>query len=80
MARGKLRRFASAFAPAPREAIVFDWRVITLLLEEEDGSDLVEYCLLLGFVVLAGAAISTDLSNNISGLWSTIASKLASTN
>ncbi len=45
---------------------------------EEGGQDMVEYVLLLGFVVLAAIAVMTGLRVQISGIWSTITSALSS--
>jgi Flp pilus assembly pilin Flp len=40
---------------------------------------MVEYALLLGFVALGSVAILTTLSNSISGFWTAVATRLAST-
>jgi Flp pilus assembly pilin Flp len=45
----------------------------------EEGQDLVEYALLLGFVALASVVLLTTLSGDIGTLWSSIAVRLAST-
>jgi Flp pilus assembly pilin Flp len=45
----------------------------------EEGQDMVEYALLLGFVALASVVILSTLSSDISLLWSSIANTLAST-
>lgn len=47
--------------------------------DSEEGQDLVEYALLLGFVALASVAVLTTLSNNIGVFWTAIANRLAST-
>lgn len=55
-------------------------RLVTYLpLRDEEGVDLVEYALLLGFVALASIAALTTLSDDISALWTSIATKLSST-
>jgi len=36
---------------------------------EEEGQDLIEYSLLLGFVALFSAGIYTSLSGNIATIW-----------
>ena len=46
----------------------------------EEGQDMVEYSLLLAFIALAAVALLTGIKTQISGLWSTINSTLASTN
>jgi Flp pilus assembly pilin Flp len=37
--------------------------------KEEQGQDLIEYSLLLGFVALFSTGIYTSLSGNISAIW-----------
>ena len=37
---------------------------------EEEGQDLIEYSLLLGFVALFSTAIYSSLSGNINSIWS----------
>jgi Flp pilus assembly pilin Flp len=44
----------------------------------EEAQDMVEYTLLLAFVVLAGAASYIGISNSIAGLWTSISGRLAS--
>jgi Flp pilus assembly pilin Flp len=39
---------------------------------EENGQDMVEYSLLLGFLALTGAAVLTGLRNEMTSTWSTI--------
>jgi Flp pilus assembly pilin Flp len=53
-------------------------RFLKNLWLEEGGQDMVEYVLLLGFVVLAAMAVMTGLRVQISGIWSTITSALSS--
>jgi len=48
------------------------------LWHEEDGQDMVEYAMLLGFIVLCAAAILTTTRTQISATWSTISSSLSS--
>jgi Flp pilus assembly pilin Flp len=45
---------------------------------EDDGQDMVEYALLLGFIVVCAAAILTATRVQISTIWSTINSSLSS--
>lgn len=47
---------------------------------EEEGQDMVEYALLLAFIALAAVGLLTGVKTQLSGLWSTINSTLASTN
>ena len=44
----------------------------------ESGQDLVEYTLLMAFLVLASAALYININATINGLWRTISSRLAS--
>ncbi len=46
----------------------------------EEGQDMVEYSLLLAFIALAAVGLLSGIKTQISGLWSTINSTLASTN
>ena len=39
------------------------------LLQDEQGQDLIEYTLLLAFVVLASAALFISAGGSISGIW-----------
>jgi Flp pilus assembly pilin Flp len=45
---------------------------------EEEGQDMVEYALLLGFIVLCAAAILTTTRTQMSQTWTTISSSLSS--
>jgi Flp pilus assembly pilin Flp len=49
-------------------------------LKEEDGQDLVEYSLLLAFIGLAATAVLGNVKATISGLWTTVNSKLTVAN
>jgi Flp pilus assembly pilin Flp len=50
----------------------FDW------IEDERAQDLVEYSLILAFVVLVGAATYIGMGANINAIWSIANSRLAS--
>jgi Flp pilus assembly pilin Flp len=50
------------------------------LVREEDGQDLIEYTLLLAFIVLATAALMTGAGTSVKGVWSVANSKLALAN
>lgn len=54
-----------ASVPIPNHMKKSVWRA----LAAEDGQDLVEYSLLLGFIALAAAGILTAASRNITTLW-----------
>jgi len=45
--------------------------------QEEDGQDLVEYSLLLAFIALAAVALLSSVGGNISKIWTTINSQVA---
>jgi pilus assembly protein Flp/PilA len=47
-------------------------------IEEEDGQDLVEYALLLGFIAIACVAAVTNLGTKISSYFTKIGTKLPS--
>ncbi|HZT29915.1 MAG TPA: hypothetical protein VFA33_08535 [Bryobacteraceae bacterium] len=47
------------------------------LVSEEGGQDLVEYSLLLAFLVLAGAAMFIGMNASTSSIWSITNSRLA---
>jgi Flp pilus assembly pilin Flp len=49
-------------------------------LLEEEGQDLVEYTLLLAFVVLASAALFIGAGGQLSGIWSLANSQLINAN
>jgi Flp pilus assembly pilin Flp len=48
------------------------------LWRNDDGQDMVEYTLLLGFIVLIAVAVLTSTRVQISTIWSTINSSLSS--
>jgi Flp pilus assembly pilin Flp len=48
--------------------------------KDEQGQDLIEYTLLLGFVALASAALFISAGGSIKGIWSTTQSQLAYAN
>ena len=45
---------------------------------QENGQDMVEYSLLLGFVALSGAGVLTGLRNEMVNVWNTISASFAS--
>ncbi len=48
--------------------------------KDEQGTDLVEYTLILAFIALAGAALFVGMGITTSGLWSAVNSRLAASN
>jgi Flp pilus assembly pilin Flp len=47
---------------------------------DEQGQDLIEYTLLLGFVALASAALFISAGGSIKGIWTTTSSQLSYAN
>jgi len=45
---------------------------ISAFLNEENGQDMVEYSLLIGFVALSGAAVLTGIRDQVAGIWHAI--------
>ena len=45
---------------------------------EDEGQDMVEYALLLSFILVCAAAILTSMRTQMSATWSTISSSLSS--
>ena len=54
--------------------------LIRQLLRRERGQDLVEYSLILAFVLLTGAAIYIGMSRDTRGLWTAMNGRLANAN
>jgi pilus assembly protein Flp/PilA len=48
------------------------------LWHEEDGQDMVEYSLLLGFIALAAIALISTAGGSITTIWTNISTNLAS--
>jgi Flp pilus assembly pilin Flp len=48
--------------------------------QEEDGQDMVEYCLLLAFIALAAVTVLSGIKTNIGGMWNTISSQISNAN
>lgn len=51
--------------------------LVKRLIYEEQGQDLIEYTLILGFMALAAVAVYSVISDNISTIWSTVNSTMA---
>ena len=47
---------------------------------DDQGQDLIEYTLLLGFVALASAALFISAGGSVKGIWSTTSSQLSAAN
>ena len=47
---------------------------------DEQGQDLIEYTMLLGFVALASAALLISAGGSIKGIWTTTSSQLSYAN
>jgi len=71
-------------SPGVKEFLDFDDRKVKMkafllqLWREDEGQDMVEYALLLSFIVVCAAAILTTTRGQISTTWSTISSSLSS--
>ncbi|HTA42679.1 MAG TPA: Flp family type IVb pilin [Bryobacteraceae bacterium] len=46
-------------------------QLLLRFLRDEQGQDLIEYALLVGFITLASAGILLDAQPTISGMWGT---------
>jgi len=46
------------------------------LLKSEQGQDLIEYTLLLAFVIMASAALYINAGGSVTGIWTTTNSNL----
>ena len=55
-------------------------KLLTNLIDEEEGQDLIEYTLLLAFVVMSSAAILTGAGSSVKGVWTVANSRLAAAN
>ena len=53
---------------------------ISRFLSDESGQDLIEYSLILAFIVLSGAALYIGMSNNTRTLWTIMNGRLANAN
>ena len=51
-------------------------QLIKMFLKEEEGQDLIEYSLLLGFIALFSVSIYTSVTGNISTIWGNASSAL----
>lgn len=52
-------------------------KLLTAFWNEENGQDMVEYSLLLGFIALSGAAVLTGLRNEVMAIWQTISASFS---
>ena len=46
-------------------------------LSQEEGQDMVEYALILGFVAIAAAAVLTTTGTSLTGIWGVTSNNLA---
>ena len=51
--------------------------LIKRFLREQDGQDLIEYTMLMGFVALAAAAIFPTVAANINLIWTVVSEHLS---
>jgi Flp pilus assembly pilin Flp len=51
-------------------------RIFRNLLHDEQGQDLIEYTLLLAFIVMATTALMSGAGGSVKGIWSVANSKL----
>lgn len=52
-------------------------RALYIRWQENDGQDMVEYALLLGFVALAAVSLLSGIKTSISSIWTQISTGLA---
>jgi Flp pilus assembly pilin Flp len=52
-------------------------QLLSAFWNQENGQDMVEYSLLLGFVALSGAAVLTGLRNEMVHVWNTISTSFS---
>ena len=55
-------------------------QLLTKLIRDEQGQDLIEYTLLLAFIVLASAAMMTGAGSSVKGIWTVANSRLVAAN
>jgi Flp pilus assembly pilin Flp len=55
-----------------------DMRITAELLKGEQGQDLVEYTLLLAFVMMASAAMYVNAGGSVTGIWTVTNTQLNS--
>lgn len=66
-----------AFAGVEEGYTMIFWRNIW---KDDQGQDLIEYTLLLGFVCLASAALFIKAGGSVKGIWSTTSSQISYAN
>lgn len=57
-----------------------DWKRLRELADADDGQDLIEFSLLLAFIVLVGAASYVGISGSVNFIWTVVNSRLADAN
>ena len=55
-------------------------RIVLNIWKDDSGQDLIEYALMAGFVAVAAGAIMPGVSQNISGIFSKVASVMQAAN
>jgi pilus assembly protein Flp/PilA len=55
-------------------------KILRSLCKDESGQDLIEYALMAGFVAVAAGAIMPGVSENISSIFSKVASVMTAAN
>jgi Flp pilus assembly pilin Flp len=55
-------------------------QVISNLIFEDKGQDLIEYSLLMAFVALSSAGLYLSAGGSVSGIWTTVNSQLTAAN
>ena len=75
----------SSAPPKGRAGFFLPWRraaapiaLLRKLWHEDEAQDMVEYAMLLRFIVLCAAIILTNTRTQVSAIWSTISSSLSS--
>jgi Flp pilus assembly pilin Flp len=53
-------------------------KLLSSFWNEENGQDMVEYTLLLGFIALTGTAVLTGLRTEMTGVWQAISAGFSS--
>lgn len=55
-------------------------KLVNTFLADEQGQDLIEYTLLVGFMMLCSVAIVITGGHSISGIWTSTSTQLAAAN
>ena len=52
-------------------------RIVTSVMRDESGQDLIEYTLLLAFVALASASLFLSVGGSVNGIWQSGSTQLS---